>query len=98
MVDIPLANLSADGEEWEQWYSLEPFGKLRAGGRLGNIHLKIKMGPCMHSLDTSSRMIAGVTGGPEIIGDEDLEYVDESPNFLKVTLHRVRSFDDEGGL
>ena len=34
-VDIPLVNLSSDGEECVKWYSLEPFGRLRAGGRLG---------------------------------------------------------------
>ena len=34
-VDIPLANLSSDGEEWVKSYSLEPFGRLKAGGRLG---------------------------------------------------------------
>ena len=34
-VDIPLANLSSDGEEWVKSYSLEPFGTLNAGGRFG---------------------------------------------------------------
>lgn len=90
MVDIPLVNLSVDGEEWEQWYALEPFGKLRAGGRLGSIHLKLKIGACVDSRAISTRRLADVDRGPDDVGDEEQEFADQPPNFLKVTLHRVR--------
>lgn len=90
-VDIPLVHLSVEGEEWEQWYQLEPFGKLRAGSRIGSIHLRLKIGPVV------SRGGAQVTASTWSIqdsredgGDEDEEYRDMLPNFLRVKVHRVR--------
>lgn len=82
-------NLSSDGEEWEQWYPLEPFGRLRAGGRLGSIHLKLKIGAVVDTRDASSRFNLGVTQGQDDRGAEEEGYEDEPPNCLRITLHQV---------
>lgn len=90
MVDIPLVSLSVDGEEWEQNYSLEPFGKLRAGGRLGSIHLRLKMGPVVDKrFNNSSKIFEDLSKALEDRGDEDVEHLESPPNFLRVTLHQV---------
>lgn len=89
MVDINLMNLSADGEESEQFYSLEPFGRLRAGGRLGSILLRLKIGAVMDKRDASSKIIRDLRRGAEDRGDEEPGYVERPPNFLRVKLHQV---------
>lgn len=90
MVDINLMNLSADGEETEQFHSLEPFGRLRAGGRLGSIHLRLKIGAVAHNRDASSKIIRDLRRGAEDRGDEDPEHLETPPNFLRIKLHQVR--------
>lgn len=89
MVDIPLVNLSVDGEEWEQSYSLEPFGRLRAGGRLGSVHLRLKIGAVIDKRDGSSKLFLDLKRGLNDRGDEEPGYLDQPPNFLKITLHQV---------
>ncbi|CBN78812.1 conserved unknown protein [Ectocarpus siliculosus] len=87
-VDVPLVNLSVDGEEWEQFYSLEPFGRLRAGGRLGSVHLRLKIGAVIDKRDGSSKMFLDLNRGLNDRGDEEPGYLDQPPNFLKITLHQ----------
>ncbi|CAB1121421.1 unnamed protein product [Ectocarpus sp. CCAP 1310/34] len=88
MVDIPLVNLSVDGEEWEQSYSLEPFGRLRAGGRLGSIHVRLKIGAVVDKRDGSSKQFLDLKRGLNDRGDEEPGYQDQPPNFLRITLHQ----------
>lgn len=89
-VDIPLVHLSAEGEEWEQWYQLEPFDKLRAGSRFGSIHLRLKIGPVVSRGGTQLMTSTwSLEERREDCGDEDEEYQDMLPNFLRVTVHQV---------
>lgn len=93
VVDIPLVHLSLAGEEWEHWYELEPFGKLKAGSRFGSIHLKCKIGPVFTR--AGNRLTASTTSfqdhANEAVdgGDEDEEFQSSDPNCLRVTLHQV---------
>lgn len=90
MVDINLMNLSADGEESQQFYSLEPFGRLRAGGRLGSIHLRLKIGAVVdNKRDASSKIIRDLRRGAVDRGDEEPGYLETPPNFLRIKLHQV---------
>lgn len=82
-------NVSVDGEEWNQWYPLENFGTLRAGSRLGSIHLNMKIGPVVDIRDTSSKMFADMERNQFDRGDEDEGYAEQPPNFLRITLHQV---------
>lgn len=100
-VDIPLGSLSKQGEERDKWYPLEPFGKLKAGGRLGSIRIKLRIGPVVDSRDASSRIFEDMKRGLDDRGDEEPGYEEEPPNFLKITLHEVRSalrFHDGNGV
>ncbi len=89
MVDIPLGHLNANGEEWEQYYSLEPFGILRAGGRLGSVQLRLKIGPVVGKRDASSKIFADLKRGLDDRGDEEPEDSELPPNFLRIKLHQV---------
>eukprot|EP00752_Nemacystus_decipiens_P012043 g10677.t1 len=90
MVDINLMNLSEDGEESQQDYSLEPFGRLRAGGRLGSINLRLKIGAVVNKRDASSKIIRDLKRSADDRGDEDHEYFETPPNFLRITLHQAQ--------
>lgn len=90
-VDIPLVNFSSDGETREEWYDLEAFGSLKPGRGLGRIHLKVKIGAMVNTRDASSRFLLDTNRAMAGRGDEEEGYRDQPPNFLRVTLHGVRS-------
>lgn len=91
MIDIPLVRCKTGGEEWDQWYELERFGQmnLKPDARLGRIHLRCKIGPVMRGHDASSRLFAIADRDEDDRGDEEMQYEDMEPNFLRVTLHQV---------
>lgn len=94
LVDVPLVRFGQAGAEFDEWHPLEPFGRLRAGGRLGNVRLRMKMGKALNrggsarslSLASDVSVDLDVNDG----GDEPDDCRELPPNYLKVTMHRVR--------
>lgn len=98
-VDIPLAKFGWDAAELDEWYPLERFERLRAGGRLGSVHLRLKIGKVVRRLNRQSTSMASDIDTEREIkdgGDEPPQCRDLEPNYFRVTVHRVRGFSSAG--